>query len=111
MVAAGNSPGCSERRTPAHQHYNLRPPHVGAAACPTASQHMNSITSAGFCLPVLLGHQLAIHTDHCPAGFGFGLWSDRDGSTTTWGIDAGRRCFRLVLDRVGNRRSTGWGLI
>jgi hypothetical protein len=77
-----------------------------------------NIASIGFALPALLGHQLATHTDHCPAGFGFGLWRDHwdhstssAGSVSTWGIDLGRRRFRLVLDRVGSRCSAGWGLI
>jgi hypothetical protein len=70
---------------------------------------MNCITSAGFCLPALLGRQLAIHADHCRDSLGHGLWTDRDGSTTTWGLDLGRRRLRLTLERVGNRRSTGWG--
>ncbi len=80
---------------------------------------MNStIVSAGFCSPVLFGHQLATYIDQCPAGFGFGLWHDLEsfdiaalGSTTTWGVDLGRRRFRLVLDWVGTRRSTGWGWV
>ncbi len=75
-------------------------------------------TSIGFALPVLHGHQLAIYTDHCPAGFGFGLWRDywdhstaSAGAVSTWGIDAGRLRLRFVLDRVGTRRSTGWGWV
>jgi|GEM_PF-6492994 len=77
-----------------------------------------TITSAGICSPVLFGHQLATYIDQCPAGFGFGLWRDQEsfdtaalGSTTTWGIDAGRLRLRFVLDRVGSRHSTGWGRV
>ncbi len=70
-----------------------------------------TITSTGFALPVLLGHQLALHLDHATASLGRGLWSDLDGPTTTWGIDLGRYRVRLVADRVEGRRSTGWGLL
>ncbi len=79
---------------------------------------MNRITSAGFCLPVVLGRQLAIHADHSASGFGVGLWRDLEsgtttasGSTSTLGLDLGRLRLRLVADRVGTRRSTGWGWI
>lgn len=78
---------------------------------------MNRITSAGFCLPVVLGRQLAIHGDHSASGFGFGLWRDHwdhstasAGAVSTLGLDLGRLRLRLVADRVGTRRSTGWGL-
>ncbi len=70
-----------------------------------------TITSTGFCLPVLFGHQLALHLDHATASLGHGRWSDHDGPTTTWGIDLGHHRVRLVIDRVEGRHSTGWGLI
>ena len=70
-----------------------------------------TITSTGFALPVLLGHQLALHLDHADASLGRGRWSDHDGPTTTWGLDLGRYRVRLVIDRVGTSRSTGWGLL
>ncbi|MCP9771628.1 hypothetical protein KBY66_03145 [Synechococcus sp. Tobar12-5m-g] len=71
---------------------------------------MNStIASTGFAMPVCLGFELAIHADHCPAGFGLGSWSDQSGPTSTFGFDAGRLRCRLVIDRVGERDSTGWG--
>ncbi len=70
-----------------------------------------TITSTGFCLPVLFGHQLALHLDHATASLGHGRWSDHDGPTTTWGLDLGHHRVRLVIDRVEGRHSTGWGLI
>jgi hypothetical protein len=66
---------------------------------------------AGFCLPVLLGHQLAIHHDHATASLGCGLWSDHDGPATTWGLDLGHYRVRLVIDLVEGRTGTGWGLL
>jgi len=71
----------------------------------------NTIKSHGLALPVLLGFELAIHADRTASGFGFGPWSDQDGPTATYGFDAGLVRFRLVIDRVGERDSTGWGLV
>ena len=72
-----------------------------------------TITSTGFALPVLLGHQLALHLDHATEPIGHGLWSDHDGATTTWALDLGRLRLRLrlVIDRTEGRTSTGWGLL
>jgi hypothetical protein len=36
---------------------------------------------------------------------------DRDGSTTSRGLDLGQLRLRLVVDRTEWRTSTGWGLI
>jgi len=70
-----------------------------------------TITSTGFNTPVLLGRQLALHLDHATEPLGYGMWSDHDGTTTTLGLDLGAGRFRLVVDRIQGRRSTGWGLI
>ena len=70
-----------------------------------------TITSAGFSLPVLLGHQLAAYLYHGTEPMGHGAWSLTEGSTRTWGLDLGRCRVRLVADRVEGRTSTGWGLI
>jgi hypothetical protein len=65
---------------------------------------ISSIT--GFALPVLLGHQLAVHVDRSEGALGRGLWSLTEGPTTTWGLDLGRLRLRLVIDRTEERRST-----
>ena len=70
-----------------------------------------TITSTGFALPVLLGHQLALHLDHGTEPIGHGAWSLAEGPTTTWGADLGHYRVRLVADRVEGRHSAGWGLI
>jgi hypothetical protein len=66
---------------------------------------------AGLALPALLGHQLALYLDHGIEPMGHGNSSLTEGSTRTWGLDLGRYRVRLVIDRVGTRRSTGWGLL
>jgi hypothetical protein len=72
---------------------------------------MNStIKSTGFAMPVFLGFELAIHADRTATGFGFGVWSLQEGPTTTYGLDTHLIRIRLVIDRVGERHSTGWGL-
>jgi len=70
-----------------------------------------TITFSGFVMPVLLGHQLALHLDHANASLGHGAWSLTEGPTRTWGLDLGHHRVRLVVDRVEGRRSTGWGLL
>jgi hypothetical protein len=69
-----------------------------------------TISSTGFSLPVLLGHQLALHLDHATEFLGYGLWSDHDGTTRTLGPDLGHRRVRLVIDRTEGRRSV-WGVL
>jgi len=69
-----------------------------------------TITSSGFALPVLLGHQLAIHLDHATASLGRGLWSFSEGPTRTHGMGLGRLRLRLVIDRTEGRRSI-WGVL
>jgi hypothetical protein len=104
-------PAASDAGRIAHQHCNPnhRPP--GAGACSIASAPMTIALLAGFSLPVLLGHQLALHLDQADASLGCGLWSDHDGHTTTLGADLGRLRLRLVIDRTEGRTSTGWGLL
>jgi len=66
---------------------------------------------AGFSLPVLLDHQLAIYVDQGTEPIGHGAWSLTEGSTTTRGLDLGHYRVRLVVDRAEGRRSTDWGLL
>jgi hypothetical protein len=68
-------------------------------------------TSTTFGLPVLLGHQLALHLDHADASLGRSLWSLSEGPTRTLGLDLGHYRVRLVIDRTEGRHSTGWGLL
>jgi hypothetical protein len=71
---------------------------------------MSIASLAGFSLPVLFGHQLALHLDQADASLGRGPWHLNEGPTRTLGLDLGRLRLRLVVDRVNGRRAA-WGLL
>jgi hypothetical protein len=73
-----------------------------------------AVVIRGLALPPLLGVQLGLYLDRCPAGFGpAGLWRDNWGAgrARTLGLDLLGVRLRVVLERVPAGAIAEWGLV
>jgi hypothetical protein len=68
-----------------------------------------TITTRGFAVPALLGHQLAAYVDRSSHGQSTGFWRFQEGASTTYGLDINAWRFRLVVDRLQGQQGGYWG--
>jgi hypothetical protein len=73
-----------------------------------------ALVTRGLALPPLLGVQLGLYLDRCPAGFGpVELWRDSWGAgrVRMLGLDLLGVRLRVVLERVPADAVAEWGLV
>jgi hypothetical protein len=68
-----------------------------------------TITTRGFAVPALLGHQLAAYVDRSSQGRPRRSWCLQEALTTTYGLDLNAWRFRLVVDRIQSHQAGYWG--
>ncbi len=81
--------------------------------CRLMTENNAAVVIRGLALPPLLGVQLGLYLDRCPAGFGpVGLWRDSWGAgrVRTLGLDLPGVRVRVVLERVPPGAAAEWGL-
>jgi hypothetical protein len=74
----------------------------------------NAVVICGLVLPPVMGWQVGLYLDRCPAGFSpVGLWRDswRAGRVRTLGLDLLGVRLRVVLERVPAGAVAEWGLV
>ena len=72
-----------------------------------------AVVIRGLVLPVVMGWQVGLYLDRCPAGFApVGLWRDSWGAgrVRTLGLDLPGVRLRVVLERVPPGAAAEWGL-
>ncbi len=78
------------------------------------TEHNAAVVIRGLVLPVVMGRQVGLYLDRCPAGFGpVELWRDSWGAgrVRTLGLDLLGVRVRVVLERVPPGAVAEWGLV
>jgi hypothetical protein len=80
--------------------------------CRLMTESNAAVVIHGFVLPVVMGWQVGLYLDRCPAGFApVGLWRDSWGAgrVRTLGLDLLGMRLRVVLERVPAGAVAEWG--